>query len=101
MVKHIVMWNFVEDLDENGSTRAEAGAKVKELLEGLKDKVPGVVDLSVVINEMGSSNRDIALISTFENEDALKNYQSHPEHVAAGQYIRSVTCSRACLDYEV
>lgn len=98
MVKHIVLWNFIEDLNEE--KRAEAGQKIKELLEGLKHKVPGVVDLKVVINEMGSSNRDVALISTFENKESLKGYQTHPEHVAAGQYIRSVTCERACLDYE-
>lgn len=100
MVKHIVMWSFIEDLDESGTSNEEAGKKIKELLEGLKDKVPGVVDIQVVINEMGSSNRDIALISTFESEEALKGYQSHPEHIAAGQYIRSVTCGRVCLDYE-
>lgn len=99
MVKHIVLWNFVESLDETG--RVEAGQKMKELLEGLKDKVPGVVELKVVVNEISSSNRDIALVSSFENEEALKGYQTHPEHVAAGQYVRSVTCERACMDYEV
>lgn len=101
MVKHIVMWNFIENVATVTSEREEAGRRVKELLEGLKDKVLGVVELRVVINEMESSNRDIALISMFESAEALKNYQTHPEHVAAGKYIRSVTCDRACLDYEV
>lgn len=32
--------------------------------------------------------------------EALKTYQTHPDHVAAGGYVRSVTCNRSCMDYE-
>lgn len=99
MVHHIVLWNFNERLDEK--ERREAGQKIKELLESLKDVVQGVIDLKVVINEFGSSNRDIALISSFESAEALKGYQVHPGHVEAGKFVRSVTCDRACMDYEL
>ena len=99
MVHHIVLWNFNEKLNEK--ERREAGQKMKELLESLIDVVEGVIELKVVINEFGSSNRDIALISSFESAEALKGYQVHPGHVAAGKFVRSVTCDRACLDYEL
>ncbi|MCI8373513.1 MAG: Dabb family protein [Lachnospiraceae bacterium] len=99
MVNHIVLWNFNERL--NQEERKEAGEKMKELLEGLKNVVEGVIELRVVVNEIGSSNRDIALISSFESREALKGYQVHPGHIEAGKYVRSVTCDRACLDYEV
>lgn len=98
MVQHIVLWNFQEKLTLE--EKKEAGIKIKGLLEGLKDKVPGVIDLRVVINEFVSSNRDIALIGSFVDAEALQQYQTHPEHVNAGKFVRSVTCERACLDYE-
>ncbi len=98
MVKHIVLWNFVDTL--SADEKKEAGAKMKALLEPIKDKVPGTVEISVITNEQASSNKDVALISTFETLEALQNYQISPEHVEAGKYVRSVTCDRACIDYE-
>lgn len=98
MVNHIVMWDFQEHL--SGEEKKEAGAKMKELLEGLADKIPGVVSLHVVVNELESSNRDVALIGKYESVEALNGYIKHPLHVNAGTYVRSVTCNRACIDYE-
>lgn len=97
MVKHIVLWNFVETLTEE--EKREAAAKMKSLLEPIRELVPGAVEIQVISNELSSSNRDIALISTFENVSALETYQNHPAHVEAGKYVRSVTCNRACMDY--
>lgn len=98
MVKHIVLWNFVENLSE--AEREEAGMKMKELLEPIKDLVPGAAEIRVVQNKLPTSNRDIALISTFDTVEALMTYQNHPAHVEAGKYVRSVTCNRSCMDYE-
>lgn len=98
MVRHIVLWNF-----NDGMTVEEmqaAGAKMKSLLEPIKEKVPGALEIQVVVNQLASSNRDVALISAFETVDALNTYQTHPDHVAAGSYVRSVTCNRSCMDYE-
>ena len=93
MVKHIVLWDFAEGL--SGEEKKEAAEKMKALLEPIRALVPGAVALQVVQNQLSSSNRDIALISTFEMA-----YQNHPAHVEAGKYVRSVTCNRACMDYE-
>ena len=98
MVKHIVMWNFNPEMTD--AQKQAAGEKMKGLLEPIKDLVQGALDIRVVINGMDSSNRDIALIGTYENEEALKAYQVHPAHVEAGKFVRSVTCNRSCLDYE-
>lgn len=99
MVKHIVLWNFKEELTK--AERMEAGLKMKEALEALKEIVPGTIDLTVEINQQDTSNRDIALISTFESVEALKGYIVHPAHVEAGQHVRAVTCDRACIDFEI
>lgn len=98
MVKHIVLWNFVDTLSEE--EKKAAGAKMKALLEPIKEKVPGAVDIQVVCNELVSSNKDVALISIFESVEALQTYQTHPDHVEAGKYVSSVTCDRACMDFE-
>lgn len=99
MVKHIVLWNFAEGFSDE--EKAAAATKMKELLEPIRELVPGAVEIQVIRNQLASSNRDIALISTFETVEALAAYQNHPAHVEAGKYVRSVTCNRACMDYEL
>ena len=98
MVRHIVLWNFVEGLSD--AEKAEAGEKMKALLVPIQELIPGAVEIQVVPNQLASSNRDIALISTFETVEALSTYQNHPAHVEAGKYVGSVTCDRTCMDYE-
>ncbi len=98
MVKHIVLWSFAEGLSEE--EKKEAGQKMASLLEPIRELVPGAVEIQVIQNQLASSNRDIALISTFETVEALSAYQNHPAHVEAGKYVRSVTRDRACMDYE-
>ena len=98
MVRHIVLWNFVEGLSD--TEKREAGQKMKKLLEPIRELVPGAVKIEVLQNPQPTSNREVALISEFETVDALMTYQKHPAHVEAGKYVRSVTCDRACMDYE-
>ncbi|MBQ1628405.1 MAG: Dabb family protein [Treponema sp.] len=76
---------------------------MKEGLEGLKGKIPGLIDIKVNTNgRLASSTADLMLDSTFESEDALKGYSKHPEHVAvADSKVRPYTASRSCLDFEV
>lgn len=99
MVNHYVFWNFNDSLTEE--EKETAGRMIKEKLEAVGEKVSGVVSLKVEINELASSNRDVALLSSFESVEALNAYQVHPEHVAAGGYVGSVTCNRTCFDFEV
>jgi hypothetical protein len=76
---------------------------IKEGLEGLKGKIPGLIDIKVnTEGRLASSTADLMLDSTFESEEALKGYSRHPEHVAvADSKVRPYTASRSCLDFEV
>ena len=76
---------------------------IKDGLEGLKGKIPGLIDIKVnTEGRMASSTADLMLDSTFENAEALKGYSKHPEHVAvADSKVRPYTASRSCLDFEV
>ena len=76
---------------------------IKNGLEGLKGKIPGLIDIKVnTEGRLASSTADLMLDSTFESAEALKGYSKHPEHVAvADSKVRPYTASRSCLDYEV
>lgn len=100
MVKHIILWTLKE-MDEAQKEAVKAG--IKGGLEGLKGKIPGLVDIKVITEgRLPSSTADLMLDSTFETEEALKGYSKHPEHVAvADSKVRPFTASRACLDFQM
>ena len=86
---------------EDEKTSVKAG--IKEGLEGLKGKIPGLVDIKVVTDgRLASSNADLMLDSTFESPEALKGYSKNPAHVAvADSKVRPYTANRSCLDFEI
>lgn len=100
MVKHVILWTLKEELSASEKENVKKG--IKEGLEGLAGKIPGLLDIKVNIEGLSSSNADLMLDSTFESEEALKGYAVHPEHVAvADGKVRPYTAVRSCLDYEV
>ena len=101
MVKHIILWTLNPELSEEEKERVKTG--IKEGLEGLAGKVPGLIDVKVNISgRLASSNSDVMLDSTLESEEALKGYAQHPEHLAvANGKVRPYTVQRACLDFEI
>ena len=100
MVKHIILWTLKDEFSAEEKHTIMKG--IKEGLEGLKGKIPGLTDIKVRFDgRLPSSNADIMLDSTFESAEALKGYSSHPEHVSvANTKVRPFTASRACLDFE-
>lgn len=100
MVKHIILWTLKDEYTP--AQKAEIKAEIKSGLEGLAGKISGLVDIKVYTEGLKSSNADLMLDSTFESEDALKDYATHPEHVAiADGKVRPYTAERRCLDFEV
>ncbi len=98
MVKHVILWKLKDKVADKAAVRRG----IKEGLEGLKGKIPGLVDITVRIEGLASSNADAMLDSAFENEAALKDYAVHPAHAAvANVKVRPFTQTRLCLDYEV
>lgn len=100
MVKHVILWTLKDEFDAEEKERIKAG--IKEGLEGLKGKIPGLLEVRVNTNGLPSSTADLMLDTTFESAEALKGYSTHPEHVAvADSKVRPFTATRACLDYEI
>ena len=99
MVKHIIIWTLKDGYTEDEKREIKTG--IKNGLEGLMGKIPGLVDINVNINGLESSNADLMLDSTFESVEALKGYAVHPDHVAvADGKVRPYTAVRSCLDFE-
>ena len=100
MVKHVILWVLKDELSE--SEKAEVKKGIKEGLEGLKDVIPGLIDIKVNTDGLSSSNADLMLDSTFDDEEALKAYSVNPAHAAvADGKVRPFTKSHTCLDYVV
>ncbi len=97
MVKHIILWKLKEEHNNNSVKEG-----IKNGLEGLLGKIPGLIEISVQTSSLASSNADVMLYSVFENEDALKGYAVHPEHIhIADTFVRPFTQTRMCLDFEL
>lgn len=100
MVKHIILWQLKDELSLEEKNDVKKG--IKEGLEGLAGKIPGLLEIKVQIDGLASSNVDVMLDSSFTDEEALKGYAVHPDHVAvADGKVRPYTKTRACMDYEV
>lgn len=101
MVKHIILWTLKEEF--SAAQKEEIKQGIKEGLEGLVGKVPGLVDVKVnASGRLDSSNADVMLDCTLESAEALKAYAVHPAHVeVANTKVRPFTALRSCLDFEI
>ena len=68
MVKHVILWKLK---DEHNNVSVKQG--IKNGLEGLLGKVPGLIEIKVEICGLASSNADVMLYSVFENEEINEN----------------------------
>ena len=99
MVKHVILWKLKE-MDEKETESVKAG--IKEGLEGLAGRIPGLVEIHVHTNGHAGSNADVMLDSTFTEEEALKAYAVNPAHVAvADGRVRPYTAVRTCLYFTI
>ena len=99
MIKHIVMWKLKERAE--GADKAANAAKMKTLLTGCRDLVPGIVEFEVALAQPGlEATYDVVLYSVFRDRAALDAYQEHPAHVALKPFIGAVRLERQCMDYE-
>jgi putative aminopeptidase FrvX len=101
MVKHVILWQLKDEL--SAEEKVTVKAEMKESLEGLMGKIPGLLEVKVYTEGLESSkNAEVMLDTTFTDEEALKAYAVHPEHVAvADRKVRPFTKYRACLDFEI
>jgi hypothetical protein len=92
MVRHVVLW------------RLKDKSKILEMkgkLETLPALVPGIKYFQVGKNGPESDTAsDLALVSDFEDWDALQHYNEHPEHQKVVAFVRSISSERRAVDFE-
>ena len=94
MVKHIVLYTLKEGVDKQ-----EAVAIIKEQLEPLVGVIPGLLHMEIRMAYQGGM--DYALYSEFDSRESLKNYASHPAHLAAKEHFWNFLDTRFCADYDL
>ena len=100
MVKHIILWQLKDEL--SAEEKKVIKAEMKEALEGLVGKIPGLLEVKVQTEGLASSNAEVMLDTTLTDEEALKGYAVHPDHVdVANTYVRPFTKTRLCMDFEI
>lgn len=93
MIKHIVMWKLRDKAD---------APLLKERLEALNGKIPGLIRLEAGIDFLGSDqSADLVLVSELENRAALEAYQTHSEHQSVVPLIKAAAVSRTVVDYQI
>ena len=100
MVRHVIVWTLKDEYSDEEKAQIRRG--IKEGLEGLSGRIPGLVEIHVLTEGLPSSSGDAMLDSFFENEDALKAYSSNPFHVeVATTKVRPFVKVRSSFDFEV
>ena len=94
MIKHIVMWKFKENEEEN----------MKKFLDGLnslKSIIPEIKNMETGININPKNEFDAILISEFETMEDLEKYKNHPEHLKVSALCKNIRIDRQAIDYEI
>ena len=100
MLKHIVMWKLKDHAE--GADRAVNAIKMKALLDGCANIVPGIIAFEAVLAQPGlEATYDVVLYSEFADKAALDAYAVHPLHKALVPFIGAIREGRQCMDYEV
>lgn len=97
MVTHIVMWNLKDEAE--GGSKEQNASIIKERLEALVGRIPGLLSLKVNRNVM-PGGYDLCLLGQYESLEALKGYRDHPLHKEVQQFVHKVITERVSCDFE-
>lgn len=99
MIKHIVMWRLKDSA--HGNDRDTNARLIREKLEALQGRIPGLLKLEVGFDFVGAeTSSHVVLYSEMENRDALEVYQKHPLHQAVAGFIKEACMERRAVDYD-
>jgi hypothetical protein len=100
MIRHVVMWKLMELTDGRG--RMESAALIKTMLESLPALIPEIIRMEVGVDVVREgASWDICLIVDFQDVDALRRYQAHPEHVKVAEIVNRTREQRAVVDFHL
>jgi len=97
MIEHILLLRWKEEASQEVIDKAMAE------LRALKDKTPGIVDVSCGVNfsDRAKGYRH-GMVMRFTDRPALEAYYPHPEHQRVVQkFIGPIRADTLILDYEL
>ena len=95
MVKHIVMFKLTEKTPQNMELAIDS-------LRSLENKIETLKFIEIGTDFLGSDRSyDIVLTAHFENQEGLKTYSSHENHLPVVKIMRSLCSSSVVVDYEL
>ena len=97
MIRHIVSWNFNEEV--SNEKKKIIALELKQKFADLENMIDGLSYIDLEINLLPSSNKDIALNTLFTDIESLNNYQDHPAHKAIGEFFKPYLSNRVCIDF--
>lgn len=99
MMEHLVSFRFNGPLEQNKQQ------ELLELLYGLKEQVPGIVELTAGFNETEETEHihgfSLGLRVTFTGREALRAYGPHPAHQAFVASLEGLVDQVVVVDYPV
>ena len=100
MIKHIVLWTLKNR--ENLESREETAAAIKEKIEAMRGRIPGLLHIEGGVDFTKSADSwDVALYAELESREALAGYHVHPAHEEFKAFIGPRRDQRSLIDYEV
>ena len=99
MIRHIVAWRLKDSA--LGNDKAANARQMKEKLEALRGRIPGLLRLEVGRDFSATDNSaDVVLVPDFDSREALAAYQAHPAHQAVVAFVSQIAAERRLIDYE-
>jgi hypothetical protein len=95
MVKHIVMFKLTEKTSQNMELATDSLRSLENKIETLKS-----IEIGTDFLESDRSY-DIVLTAHFDNQEGLKTYSSHKNHLPVVKIMRSLCSSSVVVDYEL
>ncbi len=98
-IKHIVSFNFKENIENLNDSKIVI--EIKNGLENLVGKIPGLIHLEVGI-DINRSERaaDMILYSILKDKESLEIYRTHSEHVKILNIVKQNCHEIRVVDYE-
>jgi len=95
MLKHIVLMKFKEGASEEDIRDMEKG------LASLPPVIPEIRQYEFGRDKRKERAYDFALISAFQNGEALKRYQAHPDHVVVLNQVKALCEKIVAADFDL
>ena len=99
MLRRVVMWRL--RATDPAQKVLDAGT-IKRALESMRGKIPGLLNLQVGVNQSGGADAsDVVMIADYEDEQALKVYDSHPVHEQVKPIVGPLREERRVVEFHV